>query len=292
MAFKNTDGAVYFYVYNLQGDVVQLLDSSRNVVGEYVYGPYGYLENSSSLTTVAKANPFRYRGYYYDSENGYYYLNARYYYPVFGRFISADAIIAQTSDFTGCNVFAYCKDNPINYCDYSGLWTVGIFVSANANYASGAMGAIGFVCDGYGNYEFQTSYAATFVNDTISVGLFDIGAGITLQITDRDTVYDLHGHSKVFGLSYGDVYCGGLDIISFNDFASVNGFQINAGVGVGPDMHFMDTDTNAISKKEIKNNRVITQKKKYKRNNNVKVSLIRSSFNTSYGKNKMTAVLK
>ena len=125
VAFRNTDGAIYFYVYNLQGDVVQLLDSSRNVVGEYVYGPYGYLENSSSLSTVAQANPFRYRGYYYDTENGYYYLNARYYYPVFGRFISAD--IPETTfenfeNFAQYNLFAYCFNNPINNTDESGNW--------------------------------------------------------------------------------------------------------------------------------------------------------------------------
>ena len=126
VAFRNTDGAVYFYVYNLQGDVVQLLDSSRNVVGEYVYGPYGYLENSSSLTTVAKANPFRYRGYYYDTENGYYYLNARYYYPVFGRFISADGFEVIVSEPNSCNLYAYCYNNPICNEDSIGASPYGI----------------------------------------------------------------------------------------------------------------------------------------------------------------------
>jgi len=30
---------------------------------------------------IAQANPFLYRGYYYDSETGLYYLNSRYYDP-------------------------------------------------------------------------------------------------------------------------------------------------------------------------------------------------------------------
>lgn len=31
------------------------------------------------VSTVGAANPFRYRGYYYDFESGFYYLNSRYY---------------------------------------------------------------------------------------------------------------------------------------------------------------------------------------------------------------------
>lgn len=35
---------------------------------------------------LANINPFRYRGYVYDSETGLYYLKSRYYDPVTGRF--------------------------------------------------------------------------------------------------------------------------------------------------------------------------------------------------------------
>ena len=38
------------------------------------------------------ANPFRYRGYYYDNESGFYYLQTRYYDPEIGRFINADVL--------------------------------------------------------------------------------------------------------------------------------------------------------------------------------------------------------
>ena len=40
-------------------------------------------------STLGAKNPFRYRGYYYDTETGYYYLNSRYYDPVTGRFLNA-----------------------------------------------------------------------------------------------------------------------------------------------------------------------------------------------------------
>jgi len=41
----------------------------------------------STAGTLGAANPFRYRGYYYDSETGLYYLNSRYYNPNWGRFL-------------------------------------------------------------------------------------------------------------------------------------------------------------------------------------------------------------
>ncbi|MCI6123170.1 MAG: hypothetical protein MR714_02860 [Christensenellaceae bacterium] len=41
-------------------------------------------------TTLGADNPFRYRGYYYDTETGLYYLTTRYYDPEVCRFISAD----------------------------------------------------------------------------------------------------------------------------------------------------------------------------------------------------------
>ena len=51
-------------------------------------------------STLGATNPFRYRGYYYDTESGWYYLNSRYYDPQVGRFINADGIV-------GANMFSY-----------------------------------------------------------------------------------------------------------------------------------------------------------------------------------------
>ena len=78
-------------------------------------------DNSSYNNSVAKLNPFRYRGYYYDSETGLYYLNSRYYDPSIGRFINADDIsYIQPTDINGLNLFAYCGNNPVMYVDPTG----------------------------------------------------------------------------------------------------------------------------------------------------------------------------
>lgn len=67
-------------------------------------------------------NPFRYRGYYYDSESGLYYLQSRYYDPVTCRFVNADGYISDGNSIIGYNMFVYCGNNPINRSDLSGMF--------------------------------------------------------------------------------------------------------------------------------------------------------------------------
>lgn len=54
-------GQSYYYAYNAQGDVVQILDSNSNVVVEYEYGPWGEMRNitGSMANTIGQENPFQ-----------------------------------------------------------------------------------------------------------------------------------------------------------------------------------------------------------------------------------------
>ena len=65
-------------------------------------------------------NPFRYRGYYYDTDSGWYYLQSRYYNPTWGRFLNADTYVNANGDMIGYNMFAYCSNNPIMEIDPTG----------------------------------------------------------------------------------------------------------------------------------------------------------------------------
>ena len=126
------NGKVYYYVLNAQGDVVRIVDGSRNVVASYSYDPWGKLLSSSG--TLANVNPLRSRGYYYDSETGFYYLQSRYYDPEIGRFINADSYAS--TDATGLlstNMFAYCENNPVMRVDPTGelFWDIlDVFMAA------------------------------------------------------------------------------------------------------------------------------------------------------------------
>ena len=129
MKYNNT---LYYYVLNAQGDVVRIVDSSRNTVASYTYDPWGKIISSSG--TLADINPLRYRGYYYDSETGFYYLQSRYYDPEIGRFINADSYAS--TDATGLlstNMFAYCENNPVMRVDPTGelFWDIlDVFMAA------------------------------------------------------------------------------------------------------------------------------------------------------------------
>lgn len=122
------DDIQYYYLTNLNGDVVGIIDAQGNLLAQYVYDPWGKLlqinttepDNADQLA-VATANPLRYRGYYYDSETGMYYLQSRYYDPDLGRFISADDFdCLTTSNFFSVNAYAYCWNSPIAFKDSEG----------------------------------------------------------------------------------------------------------------------------------------------------------------------------
>ena len=70
---------------------------------------------------IMSENPFRYRGYYYDTSIGLYYLNSRYYDPETGRFLNEDLVsYLEPETIGGINLYAYCLNDPVNYIDPSG----------------------------------------------------------------------------------------------------------------------------------------------------------------------------
>jgi len=117
------DGVQYNYIRNAQGDIIGLLDSTGAKVVLYTYDSWGKLEGigGTKASTLGVLNPYRYRGYRYDAESGLYYLQSRYYNPEWGRFINADGLGGKTGELLSHNVFAYCRNNPINMSDKNGF---------------------------------------------------------------------------------------------------------------------------------------------------------------------------
>ena len=118
---RSAQPKTYYYVLNLQGDVVKLIDQDGAVAASYEYDAWGNILSQSG--SMADVNPLRYRGYYYDSETGFYYLQSRYYDPTNHRFINADSYASTGQGFVGTNMFAYCNNNPAIFVDNGG--TVG-----------------------------------------------------------------------------------------------------------------------------------------------------------------------
>ena len=121
------NGVDYAYIYNVQGDVIALVDSTGAKVVEYYYDAWGKILSVTGTlaTTLGTLNPFRYRGYVFDEETGLYYLRSRYYNPDHCRFINADgySIPSQFREtLDNKNLYAYCNNKPINQVDTSGYF--------------------------------------------------------------------------------------------------------------------------------------------------------------------------
>ena len=90
-----------------KGDLVQRVE----------YTPFG--QERFVLNAALEENP-KFTGQTHDIDTDLYYYNARYYDPTLGRFIQADAIIADLFAPQNINPYTYVLNNPLKYTDPSG----------------------------------------------------------------------------------------------------------------------------------------------------------------------------
>ena len=146
----------YYFLKNLQGDVIAIVDENAEVVARYAYDAWGKIKLitdgdgngvASSASHIANVNPFRYRSYYYDAEIAKYYLQSRYYDSGVGRFINADSPIyvgAERDNICALNLQCYCKNNAINLKDSAGYLAVELIIGA---IYGAVMGLLGYFLD-------------------------------------------------------------------------------------------------------------------------------------------------
>ena len=176
MPEEYSSGTIFYegnYYRNVQGDVLGLFDDALNVVVEYEYDSWGNILSvtGSKAATVGKANPFRYRGYYYDEESGLYYLQSRYYDPATGRFLNADGYVSTGQGILSSNMYAYCENNPVNRVDETGRFWNEFFKEVTKAFSTVAPAYAGFAS------------AAVVADGPLPVGdLFALGAGVILSI--------------------------------------------------------------------------------------------------------------
>ena len=126
-----------YYLTDAQGSVAALEDASGQIAANerYSYDPYGALKDDDvnpqtdpedDLGARAKANPFRFQGFYYDSHTQSYDMQARAYRPEIGRFLSQDRFAdagadleLQTDPLTQ-NRYVFAGGNPVSIVEWDG----------------------------------------------------------------------------------------------------------------------------------------------------------------------------
>jgi RHS repeat-associated protein len=102
---------------NLLGSAALELDDQSGIVSYEEYFPFGGTSYQAVASQTDVAKRYRYTGKERDSENDLYYHGARYYAPWLGRWTACDP--AGMKD--GLNIYAFCKNNPVNYRDVNGM---------------------------------------------------------------------------------------------------------------------------------------------------------------------------
>ena len=128
----------YYYLKNAQGDITNIVSATGEKLISFSYDVFGKVTEvyHTDASIVRLLTPFGYRGYCYDTFTGLYYLQSRYYDPNTGRFINADDTnyLNVTGTVLGCNLFAYCENDPVNRvdprgCSYESEQKTGIIVA-------------------------------------------------------------------------------------------------------------------------------------------------------------------
>lgn len=125
--YNNSDK--YYYVRDFMQNILGIIDSNGNLVVKYAYTAYGKIKSTtgSQASTIGAYNPFRYKGYYYDSETNMYYCKSRYYVPEWCRWLNGDhAAYLNPEDIDGLNLFTYCENNPVMLVDEEGNFAISL----------------------------------------------------------------------------------------------------------------------------------------------------------------------
>jgi len=117
------------YVYtDPQGTPLAEADVNGNITATYNYTPYGSMAPNMS----APPNGPGYTGHVNDPDTGFVYMQARYYDPAMGRFLSTDPVGPAAGNTFNFSRYAYANNNPIGNTDPTGMAPG----DANDNYRS------------------------------------------------------------------------------------------------------------------------------------------------------------
>ena len=142
----------YFYLRDVFGDILGILDERKSLIVKYKYNAWGEITEiiSDSDTDIGEINPFKFKGYYYDRESSMYYCKSRYYVPEWCRWLNADnPKYLDFNNVKSANLFAYCQNDPILGSDEEGKFWLCFFAAVLiSGLVSAAVDAIFSIANG------------------------------------------------------------------------------------------------------------------------------------------------
>lgn len=148
---------------------------------EYIYdvwGNHAVQVLDSACDELSQLNPFRYRGYYYDTETGLYYLKSRYYDPEICRFITIDDLSYLDSEtINGLNLYAYCGNNPVMCVDPNGQFFFTLLsIICAVSICAAVSGVVGGIAEVVNGGSFWNGFVGGAITGAISA--IGIAAGL------------------------------------------------------------------------------------------------------------------
>ncbi len=127
-------GTGYFTCHHdLSGNMVFITDDTGAVAAKFSYTPFGEVLDRT-IGNPACDIPIGFAGAFgvLREPNGLYYMNARYYDPTVGRFLSEDPLGLGGGDLT---LYSYAGNNPVVFVDPSGLCASNSVIRGQCNYS-------------------------------------------------------------------------------------------------------------------------------------------------------------
>ena len=242
MMYRNSSYAdkqfdYYLYEKDVFGNIIAIYNEAGTKVASYCYDAWGNCTVLTNVNGIGAMNPFRYRGYYLDTETNLYYLQSRYYDSYVGRFINADDVSTVTASMdalTDKNLFSYCDNNPVMRTDEDGeFWHLIIGAAVGA-----IVGGVSAALQGKSGVEIAIAAGAGALGGLLTAS----GAGMAVQIIGSATIaaaesYLSQGVTKGFdNIDYADL---AMDTIA----GGISG--IGGGIDKGVSQHLMTQGTQA-----------------------------------------------
>ena len=164
------------------GSTIGLVGSGQSMATSYTYQPFGATAGGGATN----GNSYQFTGRENDG-TGLYSYRARYYSPVFQRFISQDPIGFRG----GPNLYEYASNSPITLADPTGLWTITIGWTGNfSGQSTTGTATIALAIDSSGGVAVTGTIGGGLLTTTGGAQESD---GLSIGFSNAKTVCDLSG---------------------------------------------------------------------------------------------------